>query len=232
MEFALIRAGNFTMGSPAFEEGRNTDEGPQREVKISQDFYMGKFEVSQGQWETVMGTRPWAGQFAVEENPDHPAVYISWNETQEFIRRLNEAAGESLYRLPTEAEWEYAARAGTTTSWFFGDDASRLDTYAWYREDPRIVSALKTHAVGVKQPNPWGLYDVHGNAAEWTQDFYGPYPAFGQIDPQGPATGSARVIRGGGGQLSIWEVRSASRGVFAPSVRLNTFGLRLVRQIP
>jgi len=232
MDFVLIRAGGFAMGSPVDEEGRDADEGPEHEVTISRPFYLGQHEVTQAQWEAVMGTRPWAGKPAVDEESGHPAVYLSWDDAQGFVRRLNEAAGNSLYRLPTEAEWEYAARAGTTTRWSFGDEESRLADYAWVRRTPLVVSELTTHPVGVKRPNPWDLYDVHGNAGEWVQDLYGPYSGASQNDPAGPDSGSSRVVRGGGGTLSAAEVRSASREAFPPAARLSTFGLRLVRRIP
>ena len=120
------------MGSPDTEPGRWLAEGPQHEVTISQGFYLGKFEVTQEQWESVMGTAPWPGQIFVQPNPLHPAVYISWNDMQAFIERLNEAAGEELYRLPTEAEWEYTCRAATTTRRSFGDEESQLADHAWY----------------------------------------------------------------------------------------------------
>ena len=230
MSFVLIEAGSFTMGSANEEEGRNGDEGPQRSVTISNDFYLGAFEVTQSQWEAVMGTTPWDGRVAVEAAADHPAVYVTWNEARDFIDRLNSAAGRLLYRLPTEAEWEYAARGGTNTVWSFGDDASLLEDYAWFRRDPRLVDELTTHDVGLKLPNPWGLFDIHGNAAEWVSDYYGAYDAEAVVDLVGPAEGSARVIRGGGGQLSQEQVRSASRGFFAPTVRLSTFGLRVLRE--
>ena len=136
MEFVWIEPGTFLMGTTEEQEqylmGLGSlwndlflSERPEHEVEISQGFYLGKFEVTQGQWEAVMGTTRWSGK-QVEANPNHPAVYISWNEWQEFVRRLEEAAGDASYRLPTEAEWEYAARAGTTTMWSFGDDAGRL----------------------------------------------------------------------------------------------------------
>jgi len=232
MDFVLIRAGRFTRGSPDSEAGRDADEGPPHRVEISQPFYLGQYEVTQAQWEGVMGTQPWAGKPAVAEQADHPAVYLSWDDAQALVQRLNEAAGDSLYRLPTEAEWEYAARAGTTTRWSFGDAEGQLDDYAWVRSMPLVVSALTTHPAGTKQPNPWNLYDVHGSAAEWVQDFYGPYSSPGQTDPTGPDSGSSRVVKGGGGTLSAAAVRSASREAFPAAARLSTFGVRLVRRIP
>ncbi|MGE4660760.1 MAG: SUMF1/EgtB/PvdO family nonheme iron enzyme, partial [Arenicellales bacterium] len=140
MEFALIRAGAFSMGSPAEEEGRLKDEGPQREISLGESLYLGKFEVTQEQWTQVMGRSPWQGLPAVIDQGDHPAVYVSWNDVQAFVQTLNAAAGDSLYRLPSEAEWEYAARAGTSTRWSFGDDETILGDYAWTRRLPPVVS--------------------------------------------------------------------------------------------
>ena len=178
-----------------------------------------------------MGTAPWSGQPAVLEDGRHPAVYISWSDAQAFVQALNAAAGDSLYRLPGEAEWEYAARAGTGTRWSFGDDESMLGDYAWTRTVPPVVSELITHAVGSKRANPWDLYDVHGSASEWVQDRYAAYPAVDQTDPQGPAVGSDRVLRGGGALLSAEMTRSAARSFFATDVRLSTFGMRVLKRI-
>ncbi len=232
LAFVLVRAGSFYMGSPPGEVGRIEDEGPQHRVTFTRDIYVGETEVTQAQWTAVMGTRPWLGQPAVLDEGDHPAVYIAWYDAQAFVARLNEAAGDSLYRLPSEAEWEYAARAGTDARWSFGDDESMVGDYAWTRTVPPVVSELITHPVATRRPNPWGLYDVHGSASEWVQDRYGLYGAGDAVDPQGPEAGSARVLRGGGALLSVEMTRSASRASFAPDVRLSTFGLRLVRRIP
>lgn len=126
MSFVWLEPGVFQMGSPASEEGRWDDEGPVHEVEISAGFWLSKYEVTQEQWESVMGTSPWSGQDFVESSPSHPAVYISWDDVQRFIAKINDAAGEELYRLPSEAKWEYACRAGSTTRFSFGDDESQL----------------------------------------------------------------------------------------------------------
>ena len=157
MEFVLIQPGEFDMGSPVNETGRGNDEGPVHHVTISEAFYLGKYEVTQKQWHEVMGYSP--SHF---KGDDLPAENVSWDDVQEFIKKLNKKENTHKYRLPSEAEWEYAARAGTTTRYSFGDDDSKLGEYAWYNEN----SGGKTHPVGNKGANPWGLYDVHGNVWE------------------------------------------------------------------
>jgi len=169
MEFVLIPAGEFEMGSPSGEEDRQDNEGPVHTVKIEKAYYLGKYEVTQKQWREVMGTNP-----SNLKGDDLPVVLISWNDAQEFIKKLNEKESTDKYRLPSEAEWEYAARAGTTTRYSFGNDDSDLGDYAWYYSN----SGSGTHQVGQKQPNPWGLYDMHGNVWElvqdkWHSDYYG-----------------------------------------------------------
>jgi len=231
MEFVWIAPGTFMMGSPDSEEGRWDNEGPQHEVTISRGFYLGKYEFTQGQWESVMGTGPWSGRSPVQETPSHPAVYLSWNDVQRLVHALNEAAGDSLYRLPTEAEWEYACRAGTTTRWSFGDDESRLGDYAWYSENAWNVGEDYAHQVGAKLPNPWGLYDMHGNVWEWCQDWSAPYTSENQVDPTGPETGptSSRIARGGDFSPDARSTRSATRGNFWYAGRSNDLGARLLR---
>ena len=225
LEMVWIKPGIFVMGSPEGEAGRYSVEGPQHEVTISRGFYLGRREITQGQWETVMGTRPWDGESFVQVNPDHPAVYISWEDVQSFIKKLNEAAGSSVYRLPTEAEWEYACRAGTTTRWSFGDEESRLGDYAWYSKN----GGRHAQAVGAKEPNPGGLYDMHGNVWEWCWDWSGNYKDGAGLDPQGPPSGSGRVLRGGGFDYPARLLRSAFRVSFAPGYRGSGVGVRLLR---
>ena len=230
MDFVYISPGTFTMGSPSNESGRGSDEGPQHDVTISEGFYLGKYEVTQGQWEAVMGTTPWSSQSYVQTNVNHPAVYVSWNDVQSFVQKLNAAAGDSLYRLPREAEWEYACRAGTTGRWSFGDDESQLTNYAWYRDNAWNVGEQYAHAVGIKLPNSWELYDMHGNVWEWCQDWYGSYSSDAQTDPMGSSTGSERVIRGGDFVISAQGVRSARRFRGFPSGRYSSIGFRLLRR--
>ena len=167
MEFVLIPAGEFEMGSPSREKRRKLWESPVHRVTIKKPFYLGIYPVTQEQWNKVMGSNP--SYFKGEK---HPVETISWEDAQVFLRKLNaiENTGEkcSGYRLPTEAEWEHAARAGSTGSYFFGDDESKLKEYAWFLGN----SGLETHPVGLKKPNPWGLYDIYGNVGEWVQDEY------------------------------------------------------------
>ena len=225
MEFVWIEPGVFQMG------GSDSDEVPVHEVEISKGFYLGKYEITQGQWEAVMGETPWSGEDYVQEHPSHPAVYISWEDVQTFIGRLNAAAGDSLYRLPTEAEWEYACRAGTTTFFSFGNDVSELTDYAWYDANALHVGEEYAHAVGLKLPNAWGLYDMHGNVLEWVQDWYGEdyYNSSPRVDPLGPYSGTGRVIRGGAFGNDVRIVRSSYRGIFSPGGRHSYVGARLVR---
>ncbi len=192
VEFVLISEGEFLMGSA---DGEN-DERPVHKVRISQPFYLGKYEVTQAQWEAVMGNNPshFKGSFFKKGDPNRPVENVSWEEVQEFIRKLNAKEGGAHYRLPTEAEWEYTCRAGSTTAYCFGDDEELLGEYAWYGEN----AGIQTHPVGQLKPNAWGLYDMHGNVWEWVQDCYGEYPAEAVTDPQGPSSGSSRVKRGGG----------------------------------
>ena len=210
MEFAWIPAGEFAMGSPRGERGARYDE-VQHEVRISQGFWVGKYEVTQGDWEAVMEGNHRSFRIVASDEPLRtwcvgprcPVDGVSWDEAQEFIRRLNEreAAGEYAYRLPTEAEWEYAARAGNTGT-HYGDWDS-------------ISSGPYTYPVGERQPNAWGLHDVLGNVWEWTADWYGRWYGDEDLcqhpvtDPQGPAAGRARVVRGGGSDLTRFARRAA-----------------------
>jgi formylglycine-generating enzyme required for sulfatase activity len=221
MKFVLIPAGEFTMGSPENEQNRFRDEGPQHKVKITKPFYMQTTEVTQAQWKAVMGSNP-----SYFKGDDLPVEQVSWDDAQEFIKKLSTKEGVK-YRLPTEAEWEYAYRAGSTTKYCFGDDESKLGEYAWYGEN----SDSKTHPVGSKKPNAWGLYDMHGNVWEWCQDQYdGDYyrnsPA---EDPQGPANGEDRVLRGGRWDGGSRYCRSASRFGSGSSIRGSAFGFRAAR---
>ena len=226
MEFVLIPAGSFMMGSdPNIEEGYD-NERPLHKVTIAEPFYLGKYEVTQGQWVTVMGSNP--SKF---EGRDNPVERVSWHDAQEFIRKLNAKEGHNRYRLPTEAEWEYAARAGTSSAYFFGDDKNALSGYAWYYGENPVQT---TRPVGQKQPNAWGLYDVHGNVWEWAQDWYGEryYSESSETDPKGPASGEYRVIRGGSWDYTAGYCRSASRADYGPDDQSGGIGFRLALSQP
>ena len=218
LSMVWIGPGEFAMGSV-------------HSVRISEGFWLGKYEVTQGQWEAVTGTRPWESISSLRSGSDYPAVGISWHDVQGFIGRLNASAGSELYRLPSEAEWEYACRAGTTTRWSFGDDESQLTHYAWYRDNACDVGACYAHRVGTKRANPWGLHDMHGNVWEWVQDWYGAYSASPQVDPMGPSSGSNRVIRSGSYSHQAPSAQSATRsGHASPTSRYPHVGFRLLRR--
>jgi formylglycine-generating enzyme required for sulfatase activity len=222
MEFVQIPAGCFQMGSPPNETGRSSDEGPEHKVCVD-GFWMGKYEVTQAQWQKVMGTNP-----AYFKGADNPVENVSWEDAQEFINKLNKQIGKNIYRLPTEAEWEYACRAGTQTAYSFGDDPGRLGEYVWYSEN----SGRQTHPVGQKKPNNWGLYDMHGNVWEWCADIY-VSDAYQQHQRQNPLVqsgGDSRVFRGGSWRSDAQNLRSAQRGSRgAPAGWRYDIGLRLAR---
>jgi formylglycine-generating enzyme required for sulfatase activity len=218
MEFILIPAGSFTMGADKNFENAYDHETPQHLVSISQPFYLGTYEVTQEQWTAVMGNNP--SEFKERNNP---VENVSWDDIQIFIQRLNQKEGHARYRLPTEAEWEYAARAGTTGAYSFGDDEDSLGRYAWYRGN----SDEKTHPVGQKQPNAWGLYDMHGNVCEWVQDWTGNYSSSSVADPRGPSSGLYRVGRGGSWDDPARRCRAAYRGHNPLGDRSASFGFRL-----
>jgi len=242
MRFVHIAAGSFTMGSPDSdrEADADADEKPAHRVTIGRPFYLGKFEVTQAQWQTVMGSSPYDAAAGARSNPyfdlpgmaervrkpDNPAT-VSWNEAQEFLRRLNRMEGQPRYRLPTEAEWEYAARAGTSSVYSFGDDRDQLGRHAWFGED---VATGAPHPVGQKLPNPWGLHDVHGNVWEWVQDGYGRYDAAAATDPTGPASGSGKVVRGGSWHVTAGGWRSAHRKEYPADYRGISIGFRVLME--
>ncbi len=214
MELIEIPAGEFTMGSPVGEKDREANE-TQVAVTLTKSFWLGKTEVTQGQWRQVMGTEPWKGKDYVQADKDCPATYVSWDDATTFCQNLTEIerkAGklkaDEEYRLATEAEWEYACRAGTTTAFSFGDDEKQLGNFGWFAGN--TAGEQYAHAVGMKKPNPWGLHDMHGNVWEWCSDWYG-NALPGGTDPVGPGKGSDRVLRGGGWRGIPGRCRSASR---------------------
>ena len=232
MKFVWIEPGTFLMGSPKSEVNPTSDELPQHEVTISRGFYLGKYEIAQEQWASLMDTRPWRGERFAQDWRTYPAVYISWEDVMEFIARMNEQAGAAIYRLPTEAEWEYAARAGSTTPWSFGDRLRDLFRYAWFENNAWLAGRQFAHPVGLLLPNPWGLYDIHGNVWEWVQDWHGDYDEAPQVDPPGPAAGTLRVCRGGSFTSSYQDQRSASRSANLPEERFSNVGARILREDP
>ena len=223
-----IPAGEFMMGSPVSEPGHQSGE-TQHRVRITKPFYLSAHEVTQQQYESVMQVRPWEGNKDVTEGPDYPATYVTWNDAVAFCNELSKREGEK-YRLPTEAQWEYACRAGTTSVYSFGGDASQLDKYAWTRMNAWDIGERYAHRVGEKLPNPWGLYDMHGNVWECCQDWYGPYESLTEVsDPAGPASGKYRVLRGGAFYNRPKFVRAALRHYFHPVSRPRSHGFRLTR---
>ena len=217
MKLAYVPAGEFDMGSAAGEKGHEHDESRHR-VRISRAFRIGATEVTQAQWQAVMGRR--RGRF---EGDDLPVEDISWKETVAFCEKLSKTEGKT-YRLPTEAEWEYACRAGTDGR-FAGD---RLEELAWFDDN----SDARTHPVATKKPNAGGLYDVHGNVAEWCADYYAPaYPSGDVVDPAGPAEGKSRVVRGGSWASLARGCRCASRGNMPSAYQMRTIGFRVVMEL-
>ena len=226
MKFVVIPPGEFMMGSPKDEPGREDDETLHK-VTLTQPFQIGMHEVTQEQYQTVMGTNP--SQLKGAQNP---VELVTWDEAVEFCRKLSELPKEKsmgyVYRLPTEAEWEYACRAGTTTKYSFGVSDARLGGYAWSEE----YSDKTTHSVGRKKPNAWGLYDMHGNVWEWCQDKYGIYQSGAVTDPTGPASGDSNALRGGSFLDRSSYHRSARRTFTLPEFRNRTngnYGFRVVR---
>ncbi|MBH5328784.1 formylglycine-generating enzyme family protein [Eikenella sp. S3360] len=226
MKFAAIPAGTFQMGSA--EAAADAREKPQHAETV-QAFYLGVYEITQADWQRVLGENPYSrnrsnpyynlpGMAARITKPNHPAT-VSWNDAQEFIAALNRQDTRYRYRLPTEAEWEYAARAGTQSRYFFGDDDSRLSGYAWYGGN---FATGGTHPVGQKQPNPWGLYDIYGNAWEWVQDAYRP--------SYDHAATTQKTVRGGSWHSTADGWHSAWRKPYDADYRGISIGFRLVAE--
>ena len=224
MEFVLIPPGEFDMGSSSEEQDRSDSESPVHKVTIKNPFYMGRSSVTQRQWKKIMGNNP--SHFKGE---DQPVEMVSWNEVQEFVKKLNTAENTDKYRLPSEAEWEYACRAGTQTRYSFGDDESKLNEYAWYAKN----SGSKTHSISRKKPNPWGLYDMHGNIWEWVQDKwhenYNGSPSDGSIWEDGDSFD--RVSRGGSWYCDAESCRSSGRFRRDPDSLFSNLGFRLLREL-
>jgi formylglycine-generating enzyme required for sulfatase activity len=244
LKLVLIPPGEFLMDSTPKERARFLEkamavkddwaiphisgEGPQHRVRITRPFYLGKYEVTQAQWQAVLGNNP--AKFS--DNPAHPVEQVSWDDTQPFLAKLNELASaeEMTFALPTEAQWEYACRAGTTTFWHSGDSEAALREHGWFE----TKSYGKTHPVGKLRPNGFGLHDMHGNVSEWCSDWYSAdyYANSPEDDPSGPLTGSDHPIRGGVWHYVSLICRSAYRDVYDPGRRLSSLGFRLACEIP
>jgi formylglycine-generating enzyme required for sulfatase activity len=222
LELIWLKPGSFTMGSASDEPQRNKAEGPQTRVTITRGFWLGRTEVTQGQYENIFGENPSSFKNA---GKDAPVERVSWTDAMEFCRKLNERERASgrlpegyAYTLPTEAQWEYAYRAGTTTE--YPEDA---DAMAWHKKN----SNESTHLVGLRRPNLWGLYDMAGNVLEWTYDWYGDYPGGSVIDPKGPRRGYYRTARGGSWRMELRVCRSAARSGGSEARMDYTLGFRL-----
>lgn len=220
LSFVLIRPGTFLMGST-----KEPEEKPVHEVTITKEFHMGTHIVTQGEWRAVMDTEPWKGREYVREGDTYPAVYVSWEDAKAFIAKLNAFDAENYYRLPTEAEWEYAARAGTSTDFSFGDDERALNAYGWYKGNSYDAGFRHAHEVGQKRPNPWGLYDLHGNVWEWVEDWFR-----GSYDEDPRRSPVQKVLRGGGYDFPPSGARSAFRNKELPIRSNHVIGFRLVKE--
>ena len=228
MKLVLISKGTFMMGSPESEEGRRENE-TQHEVTISNDYYLGAYEVTQTQYQTVIGNNPscYQGALVGNQNADLPVENVSLDDAVEFCKKLTELPEEKkagrVYHLPTEAQWEYACRAGSKTIYSFDDEEGLLPEYGWFKRN----SSQRTHTVGLLEPNAWGLYDMHGNVWEWCSDWYGEYPKGAVSDPTGPTMGTDRVNRGGCWLYLAANCRSASRNWAKSSYQDGLLGFRV-----
>jgi formylglycine-generating enzyme required for sulfatase activity/predicted Ser/Thr protein kinase len=234
MKLVLIPPGKFTMGSPENETGRFTNES-QVQVTLTQAYFLGRCEVTQGEWKTVMLTEPWKGESFVKEGRDYPATHVSWDDAIQFCRKLTDRERKAgrlpagwEYALPTEAQWEYACRAGTTSRFSFGDDESKLGRYAWFTKNAGDAGEKYAHEVAQKLPNAFGLYDMHGNVWEWCRDWYGEKLPGGS-DPVVTEKASYRVYRGGSWGNTAGYCRSAIRLRNFPSYRNDYLGFRVAR---
>ncbi len=252
LKFVLIPAGRFMMGTKEAETVEHWKDESLHEVVISKPFYMGRYHVTQAQWRAVMGTtvaqqrgkkgglppnqpatvsfndrgkftypKGW-GDALAGEGEDHPMYFVTWNEATEFCRRVSEKTGRTV-RLPTEAQWEYAAQAGSKERFFFGADAKALGEYAWHTGN----DGFTTHREGEKKPNPFGLYDIQGNVWAWCSDWYGVYPPGPVTDPAGPAAGDGHILRGGGWTSGWGGCRCADRFRLPADERRNYVGFRV-----
>ena len=218
-----VEGGTFTMGATAEQQNPDSDEKPTHRVTLS-SYMMGETEVTQGLWQAVMGYTPtsgleqWSSDYGM--GTQYPAYFISWNDVQEFITKLNQLTGKT-FRMPTEAEWEYAARGGSKSRGYQYSGSNNLDDVAWYWDNSG------SHPVKTKSPNELGLYDMSGNVWEWCSDRYGSYSSDAQTNPTGPSSGSYRVVRGGSWLNNARYCRVAYRNYNSPSIRSYYLGFRL-----
>ncbi len=229
IKFALIIPGAFQMGSEGKEEELGTpradeNEFPAHQARINRPFYMSIYTITQAQWKTVMNTEKWKkGDPRYREGDDYPVVNVTWYDVQEFLTKLSTIDNKNSYYLPSEEEWEYAARAGTSTLFSFGDEPRDLRSYGWYR-DMTQGGEEYAHPVGTKKPNPWGLYDMHGNVWEWTDSwYYGSYAAKPMLTP------IEKVLRGGAWDYPPFGARSSFRQHLLPTRTDATVGFRLIK---
>lgn len=231
IEFVWVPGGCFLMGSGTNEEGHYANESPQHRVLLTHGFWMTTCEVTKGMWEPVMNTAPWRRDPPfpnVTDTPDSPAVHVTWRDAEAFVDVLNQQYPGNGFCLPTEAQWERACRADTTSAYYFGTSQSQLSEYEWWEGD--TFADLHAHEVGLKAPNPWGLHDMLGNVHEWCQDWSAEYPSGPRIDPAGPSDGINKVARGGAWNSDARACRSAVRLALPPnSVVGHDLGFRIVR---
>jgi sulfatase modifying factor 1 len=233
--FVWMKPGRFMMGSPKEERGRGDKDEDQVQVTLTKGFWIGQSEVTQAQWRSVMQTTPWRRKMDVKDADNYPATYVSWVDAMEFCRKLTQAEHTMArlpkaweYTLPTEAQWEYACRAGSKTRFSFGNADSELVDYAWFYANTAFVGDQYAHAVRRRKPNPWGLYDMHGNVCEWCRDSYDNARLPGGSDPDVSSGSMMRCIRGGYWNSSHATCRSAKRTGAAETTTLGVFGFRVV----
>lgn len=232
MKLVWCPAGKFTMGSPKSEAGRQNDE-EQVEVTLTKGYWLGKYEVTQAEWKQMMATEPWKDKDATKEGKDFPVTWVKWDDAMEFCRMLTEREHKAgglpegwEYRLPTEAQWERACRAGTQTKFSFGDDPPELGEYAWFVDNTAGAGERYAHQVGRKKRSPWGLHDMHGNVWEWCRDYYSEKLPGGH-DPEVSVKALDRVLRGGCWRNEAADCRMAVRFWYSPVTRLDIIGFRV-----
>ena len=221
MEFVFIKPGTFIMGRTPYREDKGIHEF-KHPVTLTSRYYIQTTPVTQKQWETIMGINP---SHFKDSGSHAPVENVTWQDTQDFIAKLNRLDRPNHYRLPTEAEWEYAARAGSEARFCYGNDYSQLESYAWYKGN----SGMRTHPVARKRSNAWGIFDIIGNVWDWCLDWRGEYPLDEAIDPTGPPEGRGKVLRGGSWGSDVWYLHSTDRHSRPPEYCNYNVGFRLVK---